>query len=270
MEGLAVIRMKRGREETAMGDFVVCGDALGERGLVEKMQAVGLEQAAVRRRVFRHVASVTESEAQALLADPELLEKKRVEVKLQRGVMGTERDRAKQQQRLKASRLRVLQDRRVDGGARVLDVDVGGKRAREDEDECVNDAILCNGMPMKRVNLSLQQSESVMVDLFMEERSSGATVPEDGGQGTDYMQEVYLELFANEEDDEARELRMLEGEDDPDGVEIDYPEGSSSGNSSDRDELDWARSGDEENENYSEEDMERMRHFDGSIYDDEA
>ena len=268
-----MIRIKRGREDAGLGDFVVRGESLAEGDLASKLQAVGLnveDQTPVVRRVFRHVASVSESEAHALLANPALLEKKRVEVKLQRGLMGVERDRLQQRQRTKASRLRVLEEKRLEGGARVLDVDVGCKRQRDEPEEGEEawgeQPILCNGQPMKRVNLSLL--DAVMVDLFVEERSD-ATEPQVDAVGEEDMQEVYLERFCEEEGDEMLETRRLELEEDPDAAEIDYGSSSSSGGCSDRDEFDWARSGDEENENYSVDDYERMRHFDGSIYDDE-
>jgi hypothetical protein len=281
MEGLSVIRIKRGREDAGLGDFVVRGESLAEGDLASKLQAVGLnadDKTPVVRRVFRHVASVSESEAQALLANPALLEKRRIEVKLQRGLMGPERDRAEQRLRLKASRLRVLEEKRLEGGARVLDVESGGKRRRdepEEEEEGLGQGageggeqtILCNGQPMKRVNVSLRDN-AVMVDLFVEERADAAE-PQVDAVGEEDMQEVYLERFCEEDGDEMLELRRLEAEEDADAAEIDYGDSSSSGGSSDRDEFDWARSGDEEKENYSADDYERMRHFDGSIYDDE-
>ncbi len=276
MEGLSVIRVKRGREDASLGDFVVRGELLAEGDLASKLQAVGLNVDDAKpavRRVFRHVATVSESEAQALLADPALLEKRRVEVKLQRGLMGAERDRAEQRLRLKASRLRVLHEKRLDGGTQLLDVDVGGKRQRDEPEE--EDAgwdeqpIMCNGQPMKRVNLSLHET-TMLVDLFVEERRSDAAAETlTDAVAEEDMQEVYLERFCEEDAEELVELRRLELEDDPDAAEVDYGDSSSSGGSSDRDELDWARSGDEENENYSGDDYERMRHFDGSIYDDE-
>jgi hypothetical protein len=272
MEGLSIIRIKRGREDAGLGDFVVRGESLAEGDLASKLQAVGLnadDTTPVVRRVFRHVATVSESEAQALLANPALLEKRRVEVKLQRGLMGADRDRAEQRMRLKLSRLRVLNDKRLDGGTQVLDVDVGGKR-RRDEPQEEEDAgwdehpILCNGQPMKRVNLSLQDpGKAVLVDLFVEERHSELL---SDAVGEEDMQEVYLERFWEEDAEEMVELRRLELEDDPDAAELDYGDSSSSAGSSDRDELDWARSGDEEHEHYSAEDYERMRHFDGSVY----
>ncbi len=275
---LSVIRMKRDRDGASLGDFVVCGDLGINSSLMSKMQAVGLGQEPVRR-VFRHVASCSEAEAQTLLSHPELLEKKRLEVKMQGRAWKSDRDREGQRARLKASRLRVLEEKRIEGGGArtVIDVDLGGKRRREGEDEEDDDAntmdpIMCNGTPLKRTNVSLAE---VMVDLFVEEpeNSKNHQSPFDDD---DHVQEIYLDRFYEDDEEEFRNMNLGGDDEDPDGQEVDYPDSSSSGGSSDRDEFGgWARSRDEEDEEeldvYGEGYMEndRMRHFDCSPYDQE-
>jgi hypothetical protein len=275
MEGLSIIRIKRERDDVGLGDFVVCGEIGGS--LLSKMQAVGLGQEPSARRVFRHVASCTEGEALTLLARPELLERKRMEVKQIRKADVTERDRAGQRDRLKASRLRVLEEKRTEGGGRVLDVDLrgGGKRARNEDGDEYADPIMCNGTPLKRTNLSLvgegvpvsSSFGEVIVDLFVEESAGqGEEI------GYDPVQEIYLDRFYEDEDDELHNVAL--DDEDPDALEVDYADSSSSRGSSDRDEFgsggSWARSGDEENEEcdvyWDDVDRETMRHFDCSPY----
>jgi hypothetical protein len=260
MEKLSVIRMKRERDGAALGDFVVCGE---NGSLMGKMQAVGIGEEPIRR-VFRHVASCSESEALVLLSRPDLLEQKRLEVKQMRKRNPVDRNRSDQSERVKAQRLRVLEEKRTEGGARLLEVDlgaVGGKRARDEEEEEDQDPILCNGQPLKRTNLSL--AAEPMFDIFVEETQADEFVDA-------AMPEIVLDRFYEDEEEEFRQMNYGDDED-PDGQEVDYPDSSRSENSSDRDEFMWAGSRDEEDEEELDvyggfTDSDRMRHYDCSPY----
>ena len=75
MEGRpTVLRLKRGRDEAGLGDFVVREDA----SLEGRLQCLALEGGAGdRRRVFRLVASLPEKEAADLVAREDFLEETR-------------------------------------------------------------------------------------------------------------------------------------------------------------------------------------------------
>lgn len=273
-----VLRMKRTRDEESLGDFAMTEQ---DESLVGKMQAVALGGVAPqRRRVFRHVATVTEEEAQIILENPDMMEefkKSRQDVK--RATQATvesmkQRDRATQKNRVSEGRLRVLQERRSGNGASVMDVG-RGKRARDEiEDtnarsntEPSSGLLHVNGMPMKRVDLSLMPSDSakgLLVDLFVEQTEE--TTSWYGGE--DVANEIHLERFEN--DDENAADKLYHDDEDPDGCEIDYPSGSSSDDSQEEGEgYEWSRPGyDSENENdrYEHEEPDAFRPYDRSLY----
>jgi hypothetical protein len=258
----------------------------GDGSLVNKLQAVGLDEGSGRKRVFRLVASVTEEEAQTLLQNPDMLEEfRRTRQNVKQNALSIKkmavRDRGLQRERLKASRLRVLNELRVDqSNSQVLDVDLGsafnsaGKRPREDDEvekqQPSSDPLMCNGTPMKRIELSLS-AKDVMVDLFVEQLEGGLQFDDLGDEHE--MYEMRLERFADDEDDPDFRGKCYEDED-PDGEEVDYPSGSSSDfdSENDRDEFNWSRPGyDSENEyeQYEYDDPDDVRHYDRSLYFDD-
>ncbi len=143
-----VIRVKRTRDEASLDDFVL-REATAPNELVAKLKRVdlaaggdggGTDEAVpvavgTRSRVFRRVGTVTEAEAERLLQNPSQMDAHvRESVKQQslRELTNRERAEDKQQQKLKVSRMRVLQEKRM-GLQRVLDVGVervGGKVRR--------------------------------------------------------------------------------------------------------------------------------------------
>lgn len=265
MASSVVIRVKRGRDEMAMDDFVLREEATVDAELHARMTRIrladdGADAAAAaaaaavavvprpRARVFRRVGTVSAAEADRLVLDPTALEAQvRVSVK-EASLRGLGEQRAAQgAQAVRVSRLRVLQDKRM-GNQRVLDV--GSGRTKRDRDGApvadatraettallsvgdAGDEVLCNGRALKRVDLSLAAED--VVDLFVE-AEAGDTVdsaPWEALGGAPSMHELWLAPFGEDSD---AELEPGDADEDPDGLEIDY--GSSTSEPSSRDEF---------------------------------
>jgi hypothetical protein len=95
-----------------------------------------------------------------------------------------------------------------------------------------NDDILCNGAPLKRVDLSVKEEGDILVDLFVEDDDTAAP------QGLDSQNVLWLEPFEEASDEEGGRDWVPDDEEDVDGAEIDYPSSESSSRSIDRDDDD--------------------------------
>jgi len=275
-----ILQVKRGRNDAALGDFV-CSESSkpGADDVVSKLQAVGLEPA--RRRVFRHVATCTADEARRLLEAPNVMEalgRARLDVKQQNKAnveRMAQRDRGAQEQGVKARRLRVLQEKRLDH-ANVLEAESGqlfkgSKRRRSLESPATASAsakgqeqnvLMCNGTPMKRVNVSLAAQDDDVVDLFVEDETADSAM-----MSGESMYEVQLERFWMDDEEEAVE-QFDDVYFDPEEQEIDYPSSSSSSEHSASEEY-WYRPGyDSENE-YENDRYEAYDCYDGTVGLDE-
>lgn len=293
-----VLRMKRGRDEEALGDFVLTErEDSSLAGRLESVEITSQGDRVGRRRVFRLVASVTAEEAQTLLDGPDwmgALRRKRIDVKKKKTLEVADesgkRDRENQTERLKASRLRLLEERRFGSGGNVLDVEqtdlfgagrTAKKRTREEQQVDANlasdapETLYCNGQPMKRIELSLAASESSeLVDLFLEETPAIAGWYE--REEETELREIQLERFCEDDRDEDEDQRRMRwDEEDPDGVELDYPSTSSGSDSqAERDEFGfgWAKPGydSEDVDLYGNDDEDEEHvHYDTSLYMDE-
>ena len=91
-----------------------------------------------------------------------------------------------------------------------------------------DDEILCNGAPLKRIDLSLQdqQEGDVLVDLFVEDEGV------EGNPNFDSYNVLWLEPFEIGEDEEGGAIGFGDDDDDPDGKEVDYPSSDDSSSSS--------------------------------------